>query len=441
MAHLHGMTSRILLLALACATALPSCKKKSDPGITVTHETETQRSESVKAAFVDGSTAGTKVIDASRPEHAELDAFFTKLGTAAKKGDRKAYGECISADAMIRHLEAKGMLSFRTDRERTAFLKGAEGSMGNSMSNMGYDRHVLSRVEEISPNQVMVFTRTYDRELQVMVKMRWWLVKEAGTWRAYDFEELSQGVRASTMMGALVGGMKGTPEPWVDSFIEMAKSMQNLAGDNMLEKFEAMEKHAGNVLKKSPPQEVETVARQMLVTGKIASGDAEGALEEIAKLEKLPNVSPGIYFQKGSALIALEKPVEARAAFQAYVDVLGWDSDVHEMMADTFVAEGNKKDALDHALKGLADHKDALGCLATAAVAAGPSGAAGLAKHFDATEDPEAAYEAAIDHALDLEEEEVAKALVGQLKAKLPKSDLIEVYEDMLSESAEEEVE
>jgi tetratricopeptide (TPR) repeat protein len=435
------MTSRLLLLALACATALPSCKKKSDPGITVTHETETQRSESVKAAFVDTPAAGTKTIDPSRPEHAELDAFFTKLGKAARNSDRKAYGECISADAMIRHLEAKGMLTFRTDRERSSFLKGAEGSMGNSMSNMAFDRHVISRLEEISPNQVMAFTRTYDQGLQVVIKMRWWLVKEAGTWRAYDFEELSQGIRASTMMGAIVGSMKGKPEPWVEPFTEMAKTMQNLAGDNMLEKLADMEKHAGNVLKKSPPQEIEIVARQMLVAGKMGNGDVEGALEEIEKLEKLSNVSPGLHFQKGGALIALEKPVEARAAFQKYVDVLGWDSDVHEMMADAYMAEDNKKDALDHALKGLADHKDALGCLATAAVASGTGGVGDLTKHFDATDEPEAAYETAIDYALETEDEEVAKALVGMLKEKLPKSDLVEVYEDILSESPEEEME
>jgi tetratricopeptide (TPR) repeat protein len=435
------MTSRLLLLALACATALPSCKKKNDPGITVTHETETQRSESVKAAFTEAPPAGGKIIDSSRPEHAELDAFFTKLGTAARDGDGKTYGECISADAMIRHLEAKGMLSFRSDRERAAFLRGAEGSMGGSMSNMAFDRHVLSRVEELSPTQVMVYTRTYDKDLQVIVKMRWWLVKENATWRAYDFEELSQGIRASTMMGAVVGGMKGKPEPWVAPFTELAKSMQNLSGDNMLEKLEQMEEHAGKVLKQSPPQEIEIVARQMLVTGKMGNGDAEGALEEIEKLEKMANVSPGLHFQKGGALIAMEKPAEARAAFQAYADALGWDSDAHEMMADAYMAEDNKKDALDHALKGLADHKDALGCLATASVASEASEVGKLSKHFDATEEPESAYETAIDYALESEDEEVAKALVVMLKAKLPKSDLVEVYEEILSESPEEEME
>jgi hypothetical protein len=311
--------------------------------------------------------------------------------------------------------------------------------MGNSMSNMGYDRHVLARVEEISPNQVMVFTRTYDLELQVVGKMRWWLVKEGGAWRAYDFEELSQGARASTMMGALAGSMKGTPQPWVESFVKMARAMQNLGGDDMFEKLSALEKNAENVLSKSPPQEVEMVARQMLVAGKMANGNSEAALEEIAKLEKLPNVSPGIHFQKGGALIALAKPAEARAAFQAYVDVLGWDSDVHEMMADTYLTEGNKKDALDHALKGLADHKDALGCLASAAAASEPAKMSELSKHFDATEKPETAYETAIDYALEIEDEEVAKALVAMLKAKLPESELVELYEDLLSESDEEE--
>jgi len=434
------MTSRILLLALACFTALPSCKKKSGPPISVPHETEVQRTESVKAAFVDSPAAGGKVIDPSRPEHAELDAFFTKLGTAARKGDRKTYRECLSADAMIRHLEARGLVTFRTDRERASFLKGAEGSLGNSMNNMAFDRHVISRIEEIAPNQVMAFTRTFNNELQITIKMRWWLVKDAGAWRVYDLEELSQGTRASTMMGALVGGRTGKPEPWLAPFEQLAKSMQDLSGDNMLEKFMELETHAEKVLKKSPPEEIEIIARHLLVSGRLTNGDAEGALEEIGKLEKMTNVTPGLHLEKAAAFVALEKPVEARAAIQAYVDILGWDSDVHEMMADAYISEGNKKDALDHALKGLADHKDALGCLASAAVASGAGGVGDLAKHFDATQDSEAAYETAIDYSLEVEDEAVAKALVGMLKAKHPKSDLVEVYEDILSESAGEEM-
>ncbi|MCW1885101.1 hypothetical protein OKA04_10210 [Luteolibacter flavescens] len=432
------MTSRLLLLALACATALTSScnKKKSDPGITVTHETEAERSESMKSAFSDSPQEGAKILDPSRPEHAEVDAFFTKLGIAARKGDMVAYQECLSVDAMVRHLEAKELISFRDDKQRAAFIKGAEGSMGKSAGNLSFDRHVISRLEETAPNQLLAYTRQYDNEFQTVTKMRWWLVKEDKAWRAYDFEELSQGVRASTMMGAVAGNLKGKIAPWMAPMTAMATAMQDLHSGDLVEKLTTVQKHAEEILKHSPPQEVEIVARQMVVTGLIMNGESEKVLEEIDALEKLPNPSPGIYFQKGLALAGLERFAEARTAYQTYADLLGWDSDAHEMMADAYYAEDKKAEALDHALKGLADNKESEGCLATASVSSGPEKVGELAPYFDAMPDPEVAYETAIDHALELEDEAVAKALLEMLKAKSPKSDLIEIYEEIFAEEA-----
>ncbi len=434
------MSHRSLLLVLACLMAMPSCKKKS-PGITVVPETETQRSEAVKAAFVEGAATGGKRIEPGQPEFAEVDAFFTKFGAAAKKKDRATYGACMSMDAMVRNLEAKGMISFKNDRERAAFLKGAESSMGNSMGNMAFDSHTVARLEEIAPNQAMAYTRAFNDDMKVVVKMRWWLLKEDGAWKIYDFEELSQGVRASTMMGAMVGATKGKEKAWVQPILEMSKAMQNMGGDNMLKKLASLREMSEKILKSSPPPEVEVFARQMLVSGMMANGDAAEALVQVEQLEKLPNISPGIHFLKGCALTATEKPAEARAAFERYADLLGWDSDVHEMMADAYFAEGNRKDALDHALKGLADQKDATGCLATAAVAAGVGRIGELKRHFDAVSDPESAFKVVIDHAFENEDEETAKAVFALLKEKLPDSDLVKAYEDIFAESDGEKVE
>jgi len=77
-------------------------------------------------------------------------------------------------------------------------------------------------------------------------------------------------------------------------------------------------------------------------------------------------------------------------------------------------------------------------CLASAA-ATEPAKMSKLSKHCDATEEPEAAYETAINHALEIEDEEVARTLPAMLEAKLPESELMELYGDILLEGEDEE--
>lgn len=425
---------------LACLAALSSCKKKG-PGITVVPESESERSEAVKAAFVEGSNTAGRRIEPENPEFAEVDAFLGKFGAAARKKDRATYRKCLSVDAMVRYLEAKGMIAFKIGRERSDFIKGAEGSIGNSMGDLAFDRHMLARLEQIAPDQMIAFTRAFDDELKIVVKMRWWLLKEEGTWKIYDFEELSQGTRASTLMGAMVGGVRGRQKAWVQPVLDMTTALQGMTGDNMVEKLAPLRDLSKKVLENSPPPEVEAFARQALVSGMMANGDAAGALVELEQLEKLPNPSPGIHFMKGCALSATGKPAEAQGAFARYVEVLGWDSDVHEMVADAYLTEGKRDEALDHALKGLADEKNATGCLATGAVAVGAARLGELEKHFDASSDPESAYEAVMDYALQCEELETGRAVLQLLKKKLPASELIVAYEEILAEEGDGEEE
>jgi len=426
------MTPRPVVLAFACLAALSSCKKKP-PGITVVAESETERAEMVKAAFVEGSAGSGSRIEPGTPDFSDVDAFIGRFGAAARQKDRATYRTCLSVDAMVRNLEAKGMIQFKTGRERGEFIKGAEGSIGKSMGNLAFDRHVLARLEQIAPNQMMAFTRAFDDELKVVTKMRWWLVKEEGAWKIYDFEELSQGVRASTMMGAMVGGLKGRRKPWVQPLMDMTTTLQGMTGDNMMEKLAAMRDLSKKVLENSPPPEVEAFARQTLVSGMMANGDSAGALVELEQLEKLPNPSPGIHFMMGCALSATGKPAEAHGAFARYVEILGWDSDVYEVVADAFLSEGKRDEALDHALKGLADQKDATGCLATGTVAAGAARLGELEKHFDASSDQEGTYQAVIEYALQCEDVETGRAVLDLLKKKQPASELVAHYEEIFA--------
>jgi tetratricopeptide (TPR) repeat protein len=188
------------------------------------------------------------------------------------------------------------------------------------------------------------------------------------------------------------------------------------------------------VIRLNPPAEIKAYARLILVTALITNEEFEQALEKLEEMDKLPDPSPAVSYLKGVVLSSLARPAEARTELERYAAAVGWDRDVHETMADCHLEEGSKEKALEHALKGLADHKESPGCLATAAVASPAVGIAGLKKHFDATLDPESSYEIAIDYAIDREDMEVAKAVFALLKESKPDSELIEYYEEEFTE-------
>ena len=68
------------------------------------------------------------------------------------------------------------------------------------------------RVEELDEDERLAYIRHYDNDLNVTLQMRWWLIDTEQGLRMYDFEELSVGLRAMSLMGRFVkeGLSKGT---------------------------------------------------------------------------------------------------------------------------------------------------------------------------------------------------------------------------------------
>jgi tetratricopeptide (TPR) repeat protein len=384
-----------------------------------------------KRLLANDATGGSAIA----PDSAEFRALgdaVANIGRSNRKADEKRVRALVSPEAMVRHLEQRKFVEFKSAAERASFMTGFEKGVMKSFKQLAFDEHKMVRAEMLAPGQAMVFIRLHDEEMGIVTKQRWWLVQEEGTWKLYDFEDVDGGIRGSTMMGAMLSGMKGGKEPWVDPLLSLARSGQG--EDAVLDQLANGRTHAEEILKHDAPEEVRNMARITITGALIADQKFEETLKYFEEMDKSANPSPVRHYMRASALAGLGRQDEALAAYEAYAKELGWDSDVYESVANIHFEKGNKVLAFENALKGVSDNKNSTACLSLAAVAAGPGQLRELAKHFEATSDPEVAYEEAIDHAVFVEDLPRARALLGLLKTSLPKSDLIEVYESDLAD-------
>lgn len=412
-------------------------QKKS--GATVMEETASQREESMRAAY---SPDG---VPDSKESHVKFENItkdrFARLAKAIKDKDREAMTSVISGKAMYEYAERAGLMDFVPSRERSNVIKGLQVGIANGLINasglLSYDDVEVVRIEPIKENEFIVYTRMWDDRLEVYTKMRWWFLG-VGTkrWVIYDYEDFDTNIRASTLMSAAMSNAMKGGKGWASDFLSLTRAFSGANVENLIERLQKGEEKAKALLKhKEAPEAVKGYARVMLVSSLIAQERFEDAMTEVKILIKEHPDIPMALYSKGSAHLGLEQWDQAVQDFTKYAELLGWDSDVHEMIADAYLGKKDFKQAQEHARKGLMDNQNSYGCLATYALSVPEDQKDSILSHIQKTKDPESAYEYVMDYAIEEENISLAKWLLEKLKVAFPKSELIAYYEEELADS------
>lgn len=420
-----------LLLLTCCGIFFTACKDSPEENISYEEISDADSQDAIKKAFIDSSEG---IPEAKIPDG--IEKYFRLLGKAARSGNPVDTERFLSIFGMLSALESSGALDSFTSKEKRGFDKGFRGAasqLGTSLQQMAYDDFKISLVEKIDDDQRLVYTKLYDNELNVVTQMRWWLVLTEDGWRAYDFEDVSIGLRTVKLMGTMLkSGIGSNKEPWVDLFIVVARSLQTLdfSDSNALLQLEdpllRLRKH-------KLPNDIEMFASMMMTSVLTIKGEYQEALAELEVAEKSGIVAPLFHYQKGSVLAQLGRHEEALLSYEAHVKKLGSDSDSLELIADSYLELGNVERAQEAALQGLADNPNSPGCLASLLLASSPEEVASdsMNERFAKSANVQGAIEIAL--AISFEDKiPLAKALVAVLKKKFPTSESIELYEDEL---------
>lgn len=362
-----------------------------------------------------------------------IHRFFDELEQATRSPDARPPTDFFSVDGMVEALKAAGHLEGLGRSQLAAFRTGLEQgleNLGGTLAQMAFDRHRIVRVEDLDAGAKLVYVRLDDNELNITSYYRWWLMPESGSWKAFDFEEVELGWRFIEISGLLLKAMMGDqPEPWVEDFGSLVTTLQGLDMTDP-ESFVVMAPHLEQVRTHELPNEINRFVSVLTASTHLVEGDAEASLREIEAARSGGYSSALYHYQKGSALMMMEKYSEALEEFNAQAELLGWNSDLLEMVSEAHLMTGDRASARDAALRGLEDNPAATNCVAWLAAASTVEEirVGDFNAYFAATGDPEWAYELTMDLLLELGHDEQAQALLWRLRGDFPKSHLVDYY-------------
>jgi len=419
----------LCILTLGVFTS--GCRDSNKVKVEHREYTEEETEKAMQKAFVEQSDGAVQEVPAG------VDRFFTLLGKATRSEAAIDGGQFLSIDGMLSAIASSGSLDSFSTSQKKDFSKGfrsAAGQLGSTLRQAAYDHHKIQLIEKIDEDELLVYTRLYDNEMGIVSQMRWWLLETDKGWRAYDYEDLSVGLRTVSLMAALLkGGLGGNSEPWIKDFIPASQQMQSLALDSP-ESFEELRAPFEKLRRNKLPKDIASFASMIMVSIHQANDRADEALAELNDAETKGITGPLFHYQMGSVLAALEKHAKALEGYSRHADKFGFDSDLYEMIADSQLALEEFEKAQESALAGLADNPASVGCLISLVAATPPTdfGDSNFTEKFVATSDPEGSYEAALDYLIDNEDTERARSLLVLLKKNHPISDLIEYYDETL---------
>lgn len=360
-----GVFGAVLTLALI-VLLLHFAKRPAEVAPTV--ESSAQRNASIRAAFSEEpSVADPEASGVDTAVEQQVNSFFTTLGLAFTRADDRKLASMFDIEAMVTNVEQQGFARLNAS-DRTAILgilgRGIGPQMAGNSEFLGFREHTLHRIEPITERQVVAYMRYWMPTMENNASMRWWLQRDSeGQWRAYDYEDLNQGIRSSAILGSIIASKNSQQAPyWIDGF---EKVLQHLRGDLLpdLEKNRRVLFSIDDLLLRRLPSAVENFFRVARIRILTDSEEFQEALHEIGRLEEIEPDLPLLHHHRGVCYTELGAYPTAIKHYTRYAEQMGWNCDIHELVGESYFRQENLPMALQHAERGLADRATASGCI------------------------------------------------------------------------------
>jgi hypothetical protein len=298
--------------------------------------------------------------DPTRPtpeEEAEFAPVFASLGGALERGDASAATRAFDPDRMMRELERIGTFSRLPPNVAGPFKNGVRKGMNEKIgenlvaneltrwtrTDVRHVRWSADRQEAV----VVAVHRTDDTD-DVPLRIRWSLVRRAGGWKIFDYEDLHMGLSATQLLAAIStpegierlarnpGAFQRAVAGLRDGFVLLARGDFD-GGDKALAPARAIQL----------PAQVQAVLEVAEGTILIGRGDAAGALARFDAGDRLLPGMPLTALARASAYVHLGRPDDALAAIRAYQKEIGPDGLSCALEGVALESQGKNAEAAD----------------------------------------------------------------------------------------------
>jgi len=354
-------------IVIACVLALAACGPRDDPAREQGKdlgESPSAKQAALWEAF--GSASAASPGDAE-VDKAELNAFFSKLGADQRASDGPAIVASWDYVMTLDLVEQQGFaLPPGADKLKFAAAMGkSQAERLKTAAKFGaWDQHEITKIVYLDTkdrDELQLYLRQYSH-VTGAGRTRWWLRKRQGSWAVYDFEELTAGLRMSTIIGVGLVGARDKAS-WGAHSDDLMAALQ-AAGEGRLDDVESSMKKVRGVKSPAPLQAYIHYIEGSLHVGK---NELDAALSEYDRGLKL---NPNAINVQLARMSALNLKGDFKAALEAggtYEAAIGTDADLkleyaraRKGLKETEAAERLLKSCLDE----VADQTECLGELA-----------------------------------------------------------------------------
>ncbi len=285
----------------------------------------------------------------------QVHAFVAELQKAVRQGDNVALGRMVDPGRMLDAVEATS-----GQRMPKAARSMVEAQLSARLSEL-FDATVVQtdvkRVDRDAEGNLVVYLRMVDDQ-RVMLKARWWLYHDGDRLRWWDSEDLQLGLRVSAAMSVGVSAATDAgARPNLERFMEVAGGLAHLemVDGPPMRQFAA---DLDALDTRKLPRSFQHMAVAARATAALVMGDAQ---DTIARLDALEGTSleplemPVRHFLRANAALTLERWDMAASAAQAYLGLLGEDSEAYTQLGQAQLGREDFAAALGAFQKGIAD--------------------------------------------------------------------------------------
>jgi tetratricopeptide (TPR) repeat protein len=411
---------------IAFLLTLSACSRRDDPAGEPAKDLRESPSE--KQAAVQEAFASASAVASSADDKAELDVFFTKLGASYREADAATvvgqwdYAMTLDLSTQQGFPLPKGMA---TEKLAAAIRKSQMEQLPTTAKFSAWDQHEITKIvylDEKDRDEVQVYLRQHSK-VTGAGRTRWWLRKRGGSWGIYDVEELTAGLRLSTILGVGLAGARDDAS-WGPHGADLMGALQ-AAAEYRMDDVEASMKR---VRKVTFPPALQTYVHYLDGMLHLNSGNFDAALAELDLALKLNPEFISVHLARMGAFNAKGDSKAALEAGAKYEAALGTDADLKHEYARARKGLNEIDEAerlLSSCLDEVADHTECLADLAGLLPAARHGE---LDARLTKMKDFDASLREALDLCLDKDGKAGARALFDAAKRVKPVSPVVTEY-------------
>jgi tetratricopeptide (TPR) repeat protein len=354
----------VVLLLIAGVAGVVAVRRPRSPYVPTPRETVAEKYRSAAETYRAGDARSIE----PGSDEARVRQVMSDLVAAHAAGNGAAFGALMHERRMLAEIEAGGAIEeLRTRKDEAAFLAVVRRELGSKLVNAVPETHRWKRLRTCEIRfipgraEAQAFCRIVNASGETL-KLRWWVIKEDGAWKVFDFEDFDSGLRMSTAMASMAGEAsrltRTRQAAWEQAMQALRRAQMAVAQGDWQEAHRQV-----RASRASGP------AASMLAYLDVIEAAAfhhEEKYEEALRLYDQALVRqrdlPMAHHGRGSALYSLGRLAECVAAEQEYVRLLGDDAEALLTMGRALSELGREEEAHAAWRRGAASDDEEADC-------------------------------------------------------------------------------